>query len=544
MENVVASFLVKLGAPVSAQQCAHLIRTHSDFPALVSISDTLDRLGIDHYVGKVDRNDLTALSYPYLLHTQLSGGEILCIDSEADLTTNEDALAHWSGVVIQVDPVPSLAITERIAAYHDALLRKGLLALLAVAGLLLSARVVWQLCTQSASALATALTLAYLASAVGGIVIGYFLVTKDLGIKYASVESFCAVEEDSRFDCNDILKSKGAQVFGSVKLSELVLAYFAFQVVALVITTLSDASPAALQWLQLGLALSTIPVMAYSLFYQRFVAQKWCKLCLLVNAVLLMQLGTEITKYLVAAPAFSRALALPWAGYAVLLVVVFAVVFLAKIFGKLALQQFKSEYQALRIKNSAPVFTHLLKQAKAVSMAPFAEELTIGDPNASLQIVAVLNLHCNPCKEHFLQLADIVSVYPERISVRFRFLLSGRDIGRNPTSVHYLLWYWLEHIRHRPDESAQTIALLRDWFGVMRLEKFQKIRPVASPIPHPLSEALARTHHQWIRQHNITRTPTIVVAGHVLPSNYNLEDILAMSQELIHHYQHQSMLAS
>ncbi|TGE13967.1 vitamin K epoxide reductase family protein [Hymenobacter elongatus] len=535
MEKTVATFLTNIGAPVSQAHCERLIRTHSDFPALSSISDAFERLGLRHAMSMVDRSEMHTIPCPYLLHTEADGGDIVAIMRPEDIAKHEEALAYWSGVIIQVDPVPILAVQERSIAYKRDQFSRFLQIVLASMGILLTAYMIYKL-VAGPSTLPVSLGISgLLVTALTGCIIGYFLLAKDLGIKYRSVEAFCAVEEKANTDCNRILNSGGASILGLVSLSEAVFAYFSFQIIALYLSVLGGSLYNEAQVVFFGLSLLALPVVVYSVVYQYAIAKTWCKLCLLVDGVLLAQFGVTASLYAVntfGGPATSLVCVV---GYIFLFISVLAVTVLGKASLKSYMEVVKSEAEALRVKNSLPVFKHLLQFfTRRITIAPFEDEIILGSPEATLKLVLVLNLHCVPCKEHFQKVVDAVNVYPQNIQIALRFVLSGRDANISPTSVHYIIHYWREHIQGRAEQTQQTIQLLQDWFEDMDLERFKSTRSVDVSVPDTTSEQLSLAHRQWVQREHITRTPALFINGYFLPQNYTLDDVLAMTQELIH----------
>ena len=57
MEKIVSEFLHFLKIPVSKKYVEKIIRAHPDFPSLLSISDVFQRLGVDHRVARIEKNN-------------------------------------------------------------------------------------------------------------------------------------------------------------------------------------------------------------------------------------------------------------------------------------------------------------------------------------------------------------------------------------------------------------------------------------------------------------------------------------------------------
>ena len=101
MEQTVSRFLRLLRVPVSDKYFRKIMASHPDFPSLLSISDTLQRLGVKHRVRRIEVSDLEKLPYPYLLPLNKNGSDILLIKDKNDLNLQRQGLEHWGGVVLQ-----------------------------------------------------------------------------------------------------------------------------------------------------------------------------------------------------------------------------------------------------------------------------------------------------------------------------------------------------------------------------------------------------------------------------------------------------------
>jgi len=80
-------------------------------------------------------------------------------------------------------------------------------------------------------------------------------------------------------DCNNILESKAARLFGTISLSEIGFGYFATNLLLLLLY------PASLPAIAL-LNILTLPFTLWSVWYQGAKAKQWCALCLIVLALL------------------------------------------------------------------------------------------------------------------------------------------------------------------------------------------------------------------------------------------------------------------
>jgi protein-disulfide isomerase len=515
MEKIVSRFLQLLEVPVSDKYVRKILAAHPDFPSLLSISDTLQRLGIEHAVGRIEKETLAELPCPYLLPLEIGRDDILLIRNKQDLTKHKSDLEQWSGVVLKAESPKKiidkanqeLFLKERRSNHYT-------VALLTLVGILLLFPFVVSF---------SWLVFTLLILAMAGIVVGYFIFAKEIGVTYSVVDAFCNPGKAATNSCDTVLRAD-IHLLG-IKFSDAVLTYFVFQALALsLVQALPQASGfvTALAWL----SVVTLPIILFSLYYQFFVAKAWCRLCLLVVGILAIQISVFAISY------FNDSILLlgnvPFAA-AIELALLFAAIGLAVLLVKSKIEN-ANQLSSVgangnRVKHAVPVFTQLLAQQKKVDNRPFEKEMRVGNTDAPIQLIMASNLYCNPCKLKHEVVSQLISSYPHKVSVAFRFVKSGKD----DESVKHLLAYWVENIHAKENESENTMKLMHDWFALRDFEKFKKQCPIE---PNKEHEKLAAEHFVWIDKANVGLTPTFFVNGNELSSEYVIDDLLAMAPSL------------
>src|SRR5690625_2231728 len=71
MEQAILNYVNVLNFSVSKTWLKKMIASHSDYPSLLSVSDTLERLRLQHQILRIAPEDLEHFSTPYLLHRSL-----------------------------------------------------------------------------------------------------------------------------------------------------------------------------------------------------------------------------------------------------------------------------------------------------------------------------------------------------------------------------------------------------------------------------------------------------------------------------------------
>lgn len=528
MEKVVANFLRKLRVPVARQECLRVIRSHPDYPALVSVSDALDSLGVDNYVAQFKDDELSDIAFPYLTYlNQHSGGELLLLNDQADLAAARTRPDNsWTGIIVQANGMRVPTTPDQLTLYQQERKLAVVICLILAATILLLAQPAWLLPSWSA-------VTSYLAALVGLIVSG-LLMTKQLGVAIELVEDFC--DGGPKAGCDEVLATDPMRLFGFFTLTDAAVTYFLWQVAIVVLAALAPSIAHGLYVLSSVGMLLGIPIVAFSLYQQYWVVKAWCRLCLLLDAVLLLQAGLSLymgsrgqleLAAITLPKAFNSGLGILICGGLVCLLKQFAI-------SKKELQQSESMLQ--RSKNSVPLFTSILSQQPQADTTKFDHELMTGSVDAPIEIIMVSNPYCAPCKKGHEHLARLLALYPDKLRVRFRLVLSGADNGRSPTTNQYILQHWLTHIFGQPNEATRTNQLLHEWYEYMNLEHFATTHPADFSGGHTLSTELVAQHYRWNKENNITQTPTYFINGYQLPPNYQLSNLKLLVPSLAEHF--------
>lgn len=274
MEKTVTQFLKALHIPVSEKYVQKSIASHPEFPSLLSISDTFTRLGVTHAARRVKKDELIELAYPYLLPV---GNNVLLIKSAADLTKHKTELAYWTEVVLQAEPTNQTKdkLNNELHAKETTINKLGVSLLV-----LLGAFLVYLFITSF-----SVTSFLLLVTSFAGVAVGYLLLAKELGVTYAAVDAFCNAGKNT--NCDRVLKAD-IKLFG-IGFSDAVITFFIFQSITLILAHARPETSQGYFAVLAVLSLFTLPTIAFSVYYQYFVAKTWCRLCLIVVAILVVQ---------------------------------------------------------------------------------------------------------------------------------------------------------------------------------------------------------------------------------------------------------------
>ena len=524
MEKIIADYLATLNIPVSRRYFRKRVASHPDYPSLLSVSDILEQMGIPHGVARIDRENLENLERPYVLHLEKDAGRFILINEENEIGQSEDIPEDWKGIVLKAEQVDELKDSENQRVLSEEKAAQWGIYILLASFLGMAALFLWSSFTWP--------VMAFLATTVVGTVVGYLLVSKDVGVKYDMVESFC--NAGKRTNCDRILQSDEATLFGHISLSDAVLSYFSTQLITAFLLIPVAGEAASLWWTLAAIGVLTLPVVAYSFWLQAVTFKTWCRLCLLVAGVLLIQAG--LFGWMAASGVFGFADGSLWTagGVAGNFLAIGSLVFLIKTRLKEGAEAQQAEVAANRIKYNPSVFTSLLMQQPQADCTPFEQELLIGNPEAAVQITMAASLGCAPCKEGFEKAVQLAEKWPEQVNLSVRFLMQKNKNGAVVNDPGETLFNgWVHQVYGRENQSENTAELIMDWYSSLDQGIFREKYPYEHENGQDKTiRNMIDLHGHWFESEGIDKTPTFFINGYTLPLYYRIEDVKFLIQSL------------
>jgi len=347
-----------------------------------------------------------------------------------------------------------------------------------------------------------------------GLAVSVLLLIQSVDSNNPLIQKIC--QTGGKTNCNDILSSKAAKVFEGLTWSEVGFFYFAGTWLFLLF---SGASGAVLQTLAV-LNILSLPYTVYSIYYQAFVAKKWCVLCCAVQAllwvgfiplaaflhlpftglnatevnVLLLALLLPITMWLFSKPVFLQAQQLDPL--------------------RVQLQQFKY---------NSDMFNKTLAGQPQYASPDASWSIVLGKKNARHIITMVSGPFCPPCAEVHEQLHWLLEQNSD-VQARIIFAVNNEDEqdARTPVSRHLMSLNGLA-------DKSKVSAALNDWYK----QKHKNYNTWAKN--HPVELEIAEyvkidKQKAWCTMAEITTTPTLFLNGYKLPGYYKLPDLKYMLQ--------------
>ena len=255
------------------------------FKTWFGLSRALEEYGVKSEAFLLsDKNTVGELSLPFIAHTAgTEGGNVIVIAIRGDevdyislgqskSTSLSRFLEAWDGNVFLSYKTagasePEVGLHRRLDFFTKA---KKWVLLLCLIALLFYAFVANGLYRDLSLYFVTLIDL-------GGLYVTYLLVQKSLKIHNPKADRFCGVLQKG--GCDDILATSASKFFGLFGWSEVGFAYFSVSLLALLMFPASIPSLALCN-------VCCLPFTAWSIWYQKFRARRWCTLCVTVQSSL------------------------------------------------------------------------------------------------------------------------------------------------------------------------------------------------------------------------------------------------------------------
>ncbi len=254
--------------------------------------------------------------------------------------------------------------------------------------------------------------------------------------------------------------------------------------------------------------------------WQAFYIRSWCRMCLLVTAILWLQLGGLAWAW----PGMDNLMTSAGpANSFLLLLLVSACVAATWLFFKpwLATMEQNKRIRSMltKWKRNTDFFWALLKEQRtAVDNDPWENEFVLGDPQAPLQLICVMGPYCPICASEYPFLSRLLRKPGVQVGMRVRFSIrQAGETDRRAIAIGAILAAGMA-----ATSEMERAQLLRDWFRLMDLDSWLQKWPAANvAIDKPLLEK----HRQWSVKNNIRMTPAYFLNGREVPEIYKFVDL-------------------
>jgi uncharacterized membrane protein len=521
--NVTLQLFSKLNVPANVEEVNDYILSHSAYPSLLTISDCLKQWNINNVAIKPEQDRLTDYPIPFIVHSdgvfklvvKIEEEEITYLDKKAKeiKVGKKQFLNKWNGIAL-IAETPADA-TEDEAGQKVPTAKKGssgiTLFLLGGFSLIITASILYSLSASFASVIVYSLLLAF---NFAGILLSGLLLWYQLDKNNPVMQKLCGKAEGSA-DCGAVLDSKGSKLFGVISWSEIGAFYFTGSFLTLLVI---PSQITLMAWM----SVLTLPYTLFSIGYQRFVAKKWCTLCLSVQALLVASFITVLAAGLLSYPVVLTPGSLLSVAviFALPAIVWYAVSPVVSGF----LKNRNSRFELARLKHDPVLFKKIISDQRRFEMPSQDIGILLGNRNARHTITKICNPYCKPCAKAHEELKEVLKNNNVRLQIVFAATTDPGDRRGLPVK-HFLA------IASKGNEHLTEEALDHWYLGEEKeYEDFANKFRMNGELKQ--QDEKVNQMDEWCRSTGIAYTPAIFVNGYLLPEPYRIPDLKYILREL------------
>ena len=519
---VIVSKLLRLfGIRVTFTTIKRTLRSHPDFPTLLSISESLTEWGIKTEAVQGTINDLSKADFPGIAHLKNNKFVVLKSIRDDEVRILDEGLRQkkyslesfariWSGIILRAISRQN-AGEESYASNRKKVIFSYFKILSILIGLPLMLALAFLYGGKGVENAVTVTSLAMLK--FGGFIFCLIMTLSSLR-DGKFLLNLCP--EGKSLNCHKVTSSPSGKIFG-IYLSEMGMLYFAGGILSLLFSLFLKQADSNLYILSL-LNVAVLPYAVFLLFNQAVVIRRWCWMCLMVQLFLWLEFYC-LHIYISRGIRNILTILLPVSIFLGFSIPVLIWISLRSLIIRLNQSEHR-EAELLRMKRNPDYIQFQLNTGKRIGKANFPLEVEIGPGDAQVHLILVLNPLCMSCGESYRQIKKMIDLGCGHIKGIIRFLIGKTDNENSEKSLDYEVS--LQIISAAVSENREALeTVLDEWFA-------GKLRPKHTMPDQVLIEKSAeilKKHTAWARRFNITSTPTIIFNDIQLPAEIQFEDL-------------------
>jgi len=354
-----------------------------------------------------------------------------------------------------------------------------------------------------------------------GVYLAVEALKQEFGVKSTFSSAFCGSDTGQSSNCESVITSKKAKIFSNYGLSDLGIVFFTGHLFVFFLMSLAGLIP-QFNTVSFLVLLTAVPVTFFSIYYQMFVEKKWCTICLMIIAVLYIELSifTFFGKY-------------NFKSLNLISVTVFLIGFISSLLIWVAVKPYitkyfdlkSSEITSLRFKRNYKLFKLALKDSTKIDYQSLKSVLSVGNPDAKIKISIVTNPFCGYCVEAHKILEEILIRYSNEVLLNIRFNFNDKSTDENSKNLHYRL------VQIYFEKGEKTfMEALGVWFKNKDLEKW--FAQFGKGKINDKTEQILTFQNKQNQENKLTFTPAIMVGEFLYPKMYDRKDLGNFISEL------------
>lgn len=502
--KIVVSYLKSCKLRINTAFIRKRLKSHPNYPSLISLTDTLTELGIEYKAVLADKDRITELQYPLLAHVENGCSSIFIeVKSVSEFQNDEELFMKWDGVAVYVNPTSSIQNQD----HKDALTIKSKNSFLltslitSIAFIILYASYAY-LDKQGIVIVGTSLL---------GLLLGVISFQASSGSDNTIIARICKASE--QIDCKQVLNSKGAKLPFGYTLSDICISYFSCIILSTLFLRIVNNSGNYTTIFIIPFSLAFITSLLL-ISYQTFIIKKFCTVCLFISTTLVSQYIYQI-------------LTVDYSGLQSINMTPFLVLFCSFILAfsawgliKRQLKDSKklldNEIQLLKWRRDPYVFLSMLEYEKPLANKILKNRIVIGDPKADIRLSIICNPFCEPCRENHKYLNDLFHSNLENFFTDVYFVVFDHTKDNDHNRAISAIINAIKITNNAP-------LVLHDWFEIYNYDQF--IQKYNIDKNHPLETEILKEFEEWRILNEFEHTPDYYINRRRLSSRYYLSEL-------------------
>ena len=514
--NCLFQYLKKEKIIIDQNEFDYQLQSHSDYPSLLSISDTLSFFKINNLATRIENEDLEYLPNNFMglikegnqdtflafLERKENGFQYFK-DGKSNLVSNKMFEKMFQNIVLLAENEENETPTKKSNNFVIyTLIFLGIIYLFSIFANGFSL-----------------LAFIFVCFATIGFYLSLEAIYYELGIQTKFSEAVCTITTNS--DCDAVINAKKSRFLEKFSFSGASITFFTSQILALLLFSISKQLTDFYNITTIILFFS-IPVTFFSFYQQIIVAKKWCPICLAIICIIY----AEIVSLLVYNN-FSFAINTISIAYFLLVLVGSHI---ASVFVKSIIKQnldFKSTIsENNRFKRKYSLFKMvLLSSDKVNEKIIISSNILLGNPEAKLKITVVSSPFCGHCKEMHKIIDEILELHKDKICFDLHFNFDGSKSDEKSKRVHQKL------VQIYFSEGQDVfMKALHNWFE--NKEENKLLLNLTSKITDLRINEILYEQFSWNQENKITYTPAIIINNYLFPKEYDRNDLIYFINDL------------
>ncbi len=504
-------YLEKEEISIDKSEFLFQIQSHPDYPSLLSVADTLNFLNIENGALKIIMSEIDLLPNRFiaLLNEKHQVPLLYFLEKKRDcfvqykdgnktILTKTELEQQWNDVVLLVEKTEKdkKNIRNNYSFIFSILWFSFSIILL----------IIFQNSYQSNL---------FFIFPVFGIVFSVAALKDLFGTKSELLNDFCNISTTT--SCSTIIGSDKWKIFKYLNFSDLSIVFFAFQIIGLFLFVLLGQAGSFL-FIQKILSITSIPVIILSIYFQKYIENKWCPICLVIITLIFLEIG-----YLIV---FENENTLSkWT--ILLCFFIFFSIYTIWVRLKKVLLDLK-DLKEFQLKGNRFIRNYTIFKQNLIKSEKFEfpyYSAILGNKDSQTEIAIITNPFCGYCKDADGLLNKILKANNNlKIKIIMNVDLENEDEKKSKL-FRSLLAIYLE------SGVLEFNKALTEWFEQkdinIWLKKYGTINNVMK------IDEIYFKQNQWCKSNNFHTTPLIFINGYKYPKIYDRDNLEYFINELI-----------